>query len=65
MYLYLIETELQCEFVKFHSKGAVRIVELNRPAALHALNAGMVEAILGALQVFQLFHLEMCVGVGK
>ncbi|PJF18647.1 3-hydroxyisobutyryl-CoA hydrolase, mitochondrial [Paramicrosporidium saccamoebae] len=37
-----IFTLRECEFVKFHSKGAVRIVELNRPAALHALNAGMV-----------------------
>ena len=46
----MVSNHVQCEFVKFHSKGPVRIVELDRPKALHAINLEMIEAILEALQ---------------
>lgn len=41
----------QTHFIKFHSKGAARIIELDRPSALHALNLEMIEALITALTV--------------
>jgi hypothetical protein len=45
------DLKMTSEYVRVHSDGYSRTIELNRPAALNSLNYGMVHAITEAIKV--------------
>jgi enoyl-CoA hydratase len=40
------------EFLRFESRQAIRIITLDRPSALHALNFSMVSDLASAMRTF-------------